>query len=64
MQLYHGSNEQVLKPSILCGRSQLDFGQGFYAASNFEQAVNWAKRKTARVAKGIPVVRAVGRDEA
>ena len=56
MKLYHGSNEQILNPHISCGRGQLDFGKGFYATSSFEQAVNWAKRKTARAAKGIPIV--------
>jgi hypothetical protein len=56
LKLYHGSNEQIPYPDVSRGRSPLDFGRGFYVTSSFEQAKNWAKRKTARTAKGIPVV--------
>lgn len=43
MKLYHGSGVVVRKPRILPpmpGRT-LDFGTGFYAATDFEQAKRW-----------------------
>lgn len=46
MRLYHGSNMVVETPDVSRSRKNLDFGQGFYLTSHFEQAVDWAKRKT------------------
>lgn len=45
MRLYHGSNMVVGAPDVSRSRKNLDFGQGFYLTSHFEQAVDWAKRK-------------------
>ncbi len=56
MELYHGSNEKVLTPNIRAGRIVLDFGRGFYVTTSFNQAANWARRKTALTAQGIPIV--------
>lgn len=42
MRLYHGSTVIVRKPSLRPGRSNADFGKGFYTTSNMEQAVRWA----------------------
>ena len=46
MILYHGSNIAVQEPQLNKGRKELDFGQGFYTTSDFEQAVSWARRTT------------------
>lgn len=40
--LYHGSPAKVEKPLVHLGRSDLDFGQGFYLTSLKEQAESWA----------------------
>lgn len=45
MRLYHGSNMMVESPDVSRSRKNLDFGQGFYLTSHFEQATDWAKRK-------------------
>lgn len=56
MILYHGSNVEVRQPKLLAGQRPLDFGPGFYATSDLEQASKWAER-TARVRKeGSPLV--------
>lgn len=44
MIIYHGSNVVVEQPKILQSERMLDFGAGFYATSNKEQAVRWAER--------------------
>lgn len=48
MILYHGSTVAVRKPSLMPGRSNADFGKGFYTTSNQEQAVRWANIKKER----------------
>lgn len=48
MKLYHGSTVAVRKPSLRPGRSNADFGKGFYTTSNYEQAVRWAHIKQER----------------
>lgn len=48
MRLYHGSTVIVRKPSLRLGRSNADFGKGFYTTSNMEQAVRWAHIKQER----------------
>ena len=48
MRLYHGSTVAVRKPSIRLGRSNADFGKGFYTTSSMEQAVRWAHIKQER----------------
>ncbi len=48
MRLYHGSTVTVRKPSLRPGRSNADFGKGFYTTSVLEQAVRWAHIKQGR----------------
>ena len=48
MKLYHGSTLIVRNPSLRPGRSNADFGKGFYTTSNIEQAVRWANIKKQR----------------
>lgn len=48
MRLYHGSTVAVRKPSLRPGRSNADFGKGFYTTSNPEQAERWAHIKQER----------------
>ena len=48
MRLYHGSTVSVRKPSLRPGRSNADFGKGFYTTSVLEQAVRWAHIKQER----------------
>ena len=48
IRLYHGSIVAVRKPSLRPGRSNADFGKGFYTTSNYEQAVRWAHIKQER----------------
>lgn len=40
--VYHGGTEQIEKPICKFGRTNLDFGQGFYVTYLREQAVSWA----------------------
>ncbi|MDR3292988.1 MAG: DUF3990 domain-containing protein [Clostridiales bacterium] len=50
MELYHGSNMIVKKPTIIIGDRFKDFGVGFYTTSYREQAVRWAHRVLSRSA--------------
>ncbi|MCL2284031.1 MAG: DUF3990 domain-containing protein [Fibromonadales bacterium] len=43
MHLYHGGTEIIEKPEIRIANRPVDFGDGFYTTSNFEQASNFAK---------------------
>jgi len=38
MRIYHGSDVVVKIPKILTANRLLDFGEGFYTTSNYEQA--------------------------
>lgn len=40
--VYHGSTEVVKRPLCKYGRSNLDFGQGFYVTNLRKQAETWA----------------------
>lgn len=42
MICYHGSDVIVDYPKILESKRPLDFGGGFYATTNYDQAKNWA----------------------
>jgi len=63
MKLYHGSTIAVRKPSLRPGRSNADFGKGFYTTSNYEQAVRWANIKRERVGGERAVVSTYEFDE-
>jgi len=43
MLLYHGSDIVVKTPKILTANRFLDFGEGFYTTSSYEQADRWAQ---------------------
>ena len=44
MTLFHGSDVAVHEPKILPPSRLLDFGEGFYTTSSYEQAKSWARR--------------------
>ncbi len=46
--LYHGSLQIVEQPLVDVGRSDLDFGQGFYTTDLKDQAEKWAKTLQSR----------------
>lgn len=48
MRLYHGSTVSVRRPSLRPGRTNADFGKGFYTTSSSEQAERWAHIKRER----------------
>lgn len=48
MNIYHGSDVVVENPEILQSNRLLDFGLGFYATSNKEQAIRWAEKVSLR----------------
>lgn len=58
MILYHGSNVEVHKPRLLRFQRPLDFGNGFYLATDKVQAVRWAKRVQQRNRSGVACVNA------
>lgn len=45
MIVYHGGTEEIKHPICRFGRSNLDFGKGFYMTDILEQAVSWAQRQ-------------------
>lgn len=63
MKLYHGSTVSVKKPYLGRGRSNADFGKGFYTTSNLEQAVRWANIKKERADSNRAVVSVYEFDE-
>lgn len=52
MLVYHGSNVEVRKPSLLKSRKNTDFGRGFYTTTQKEQAEHWTSIKIDRAKKG------------
>ena len=44
LTVYHGATCPVSQPLCSAGRSNLDFGRGFYVTNLREQAVSWAMR--------------------
>lgn len=45
MKLYHGSLEIVMIPEIRVPSRTLDYGNGFYTTTSFEQAEAWTRRR-------------------
>lgn len=45
MKIYHGSIEKVESPEIRESNRTLDYGQGFYATTSYEQAEAWVRRR-------------------
>lgn len=48
MKIFHGSTVSVRRPSLHYGRKNTDFGKGFYATTDFDQAARWAHIKKVR----------------
>lgn len=49
MIVYHGSSIEVKNPNILVGRTDIDFGQGFYVTKDKRMAEKWAAGKTTSI---------------
>lgn len=58
MKIYHGSIEKVVSPEIRVSNRTLDYGQGFYTTTSYEQAEAWVKRRMneKRASKGYVCV--------
>jgi hypothetical protein len=63
MKLYHGTNIEFDTPKILRPNRALDFGAGFYATTDEEQALSWAKMVVNRSKKGSPLLNVYEFDE-
>ena len=63
LKLYHASNVEVRKPSLLKSRKNTDFGRGFYTTTQKEQAEHWTSIKMDRAKKGRRVVSVFEVDE-
>ena len=61
--LYHGSTLIVEQPLVDFGRSELDFGPGFYLTNDREQAERWAQTKAGRIRNGKAVLNIYRFDE-
>lgn len=44
-EFYHGSVEMVKQPEIRKANRTLDYGEGFYLTTSYEQAEGWVRRK-------------------
>jgi len=64
MRLYHGSNVEVRRPSLLRSRNKTDFGRGFYTTTQKEQAEHWTSIKLDRTKAGRRVVSVYEVDDA
>jgi hypothetical protein len=55
MKVYHGSLECVIAPTIRESNRTLDYGNGFYTTTSYEQAEEWVRRKMkdSHVTKGF-----------
>lgn len=62
MIVYHASNCVVKIPMLVESNRLLDFGQGFYTTTNFEQAKRFAKSVVAKRG-GTPLVNSYEFDE-
>ncbi len=45
MLLYHVGFSEIINPDIKIGRSNADFGQGFYTSSDKDFSEKWAKKR-------------------
>jgi hypothetical protein len=63
MILYHGSDVLVEQPKLVVQPRGLDFGEGFYATTNFEQAEKFAKIVARRNSTNTPVISVYKFDE-
>ncbi len=63
MIVYHGSNVVVSKPMLIEQNRFLDFGFGFYATANKNQAIGFAEKVTRRRREGKKCVSVYEIDE-
>jgi len=56
MLIYHGSDIAVTEPKILSSNRLLDFGEGFYSTSSYEQAGRWAARVSMRKKSNTKII--------
>ena len=63
MKLYHGSTVIVKNPALRPGRSNTDYGKGFYTTIDYEQAARWARIRRERAGRGNAVVSAYEVDD-
>lgn len=63
MILYHGSNVTVEHPKLIKQNRYLDFGFGFYATTNREQAVNFVRKVAERRKTGEATLNIYSVDE-
>lgn len=54
--LYHGAVMSVPEPLAHIGRSDLDFGPGFYVTNDRNQAIKWANTKAGRKKGLTPIL--------
>lgn len=54
--LYHGATTIVREPLTHVGRSDLDFGPGFYLTNDRQQAIDWANTKAGRKRGLTPIL--------
>ena len=62
MKVYHGGIQEIRTPLAKVGRSNLDFGQGFYVTDIRGQAEGWAERVALR-SLGRPMLNVYELDE-
>lgn len=56
MILYHGSNVVLKEPKLLKPARRLDFGNGFYLTSSYDQAARWSQLSVRRRGAGTAYV--------
>lgn len=47
IELFHGSNHVVEKPALHLGKTNNDYGRGFYCTRNLSMAMEWACKQNA-----------------
>lgn len=63
MKVYHGSLEIVSKPEIRKPNRTLDYGEGFYTTTDYDQAKNWVLRHKHKASIGYVNVYEIDMDE-
>lgn len=55
IEVYHAGIDHIATPDVVHSRTQLDFGPGFYLTDIYDQAINWAIRRSNKFGK-VPVI--------
>lgn len=63
MKIYHGSLEIVSNPEIRKPNRTLDYGEGFYTTTDYNQAKDWVQRHNKDAEQGYVNVYEVDMDE-